>query len=215
MAKGSFLFLIGNLIFLLFLMPGCNKEEKASNDKNVTRRTFDADARIYPPRPDKIQHIKGVISRVERDVKTVWIQVPKWRDYGTLAKALAIGNRNDEKQELKISLEFVTPLGSITSGAKFRTSWRSHVHKILTKELVEQTVLVDLRYEEKAKKFWGTLHKVITTTEGKRVRNINRWMISEGLSYYIIDRGRSPQNIEFENAQSLAKQRKAGLWNYQ
>ena len=216
MAKYFPLFLSTCLILLLLTVTGCDKiGQKTAGEQNSKKGLFVEDSKIYPPRAGNTQRVKGTVARVERDVKTVWVQIAKSRNYTTLARRLSGSNRNDKKQEIRVSLEFVSPLGSVVGVGKFRKSWRHYVYQILSKELLEQTVLMNLRYQEKAKKFWGTLYKIVNTSKGRKVRNINLWMVREGLSYYIIEQGMASKNKEFQKAQELAKQQRSGLWKYQ
>ncbi|PCI23900.1 MAG: hypothetical protein COB67_12330 [SAR324 cluster bacterium] len=193
-----------SLLFLLACNPGEDKKTKLK-----------ADQRLYPPRAGRIQRIEGTVTKIGEDVKSIWIKIDKSKDYTTLAKSLSKSNRQDKKRTLRVSLEYVTPMGSVTRGRSFRKKWKRRIRQRLENQLNGQEVIIDLKFQEKARKFWGTVYQTIQTKKGRRIRNINLWMVYEGLSYYIIDRGQSNQDPEFVNAQILAKQRKAGLWKYQ
>ena len=132
-----------------------------------------------------------------------------------LAERLSGGNRNDKKKEIRIQLKYVSPLGSVTLGPNFRKKWRPFVQNRLGEQILNKSILVEIDYTEPARKLWGTVFTVVETAKGERVRNINLWMVQQGLSYYFIDHGQSPENKNFKAAQTLARQSKNGLWKYQ
>ena len=75
----------------------------------------------------------------------------------------------------------------------------------LKNQMLKRQVLVEIDYEEKARKLWGICFVVIKTKDGDRARNINLWMVKEGLSYYFIDRGKAADDRVFRNAQAVAR----------
>ncbi len=170
---------------------------------------------VFSPIPGKTQQVYGIVSRIEDDAKSFWLKIDERKPYMILAERLSGGNRNDETKELKIQLRHVSPLGSVTRRGDFRKKWRDHVVANLENQMVNRQVLVEIDYEEKARKLWGICFVVIQTKDGDRARNINLWMVTQGLSYYFIDRGKAVNDNAFRNAQLVAQRNKAGLWKYQ
>lgn len=171
--------------------------------------------KVVSPTDGKTQKINGIVTRIGQDAKSFWLMISARKPYMILAESLASSNRSDKDKELRITLDYVSPLGSITSGKVFRKKWKAFVTQIMEEELLGQVVYVDVRFDEAARKFWGTLSKIVNTKEGERLRNINLWIVSQGLSYYFIDRGKSPRDKEYLTAQKIAARAKAGLWGYQ
>ena len=173
-----------------------------------------ANVKVKSPRPEEKQQIQGVVSLIGSDLKSVWIYIQSRQIYMILAESLAKGNRSDKEKRLKLDLQYVSPnaLGERTKS--FRKQWRKYVRKVLEKELLKQPILADIQYNERAKKFGAIMYRVVKTKQGDRLRNINRWMIRQGLSYYIIDKGRALRDKEFSDAQNLARKNRAGIWQY-
>jgi len=214
-------------LLILIFTAGCNREidadggyydEKTQTYKYVNARartSLDASSRILSPRAGEIQSVSGTITRIDPDGKAVWLRLKDRKPYMILAAALSGGNREDKNKELRISLEYVSPSGSVVGNSNFRAQWSAYVVKRLTAELVNQSVLAEIKYLEGPRKFVGTLYKTVQTQEGRRTRNLNLWMIQQGLSYYFIDAGKAAQDDDFIKAQQIARQQKLGLWQYQ
>lgn len=170
---------------------------------------------VFSPIPGKLQQVYGIVTRIEADAKSFWLKIDDRKPYMILAESLSGGNRNDKTKELKIQLKHVSPQGSVSRRGNFRKKWRDHVIANLKNQMVNRQVLVEIDYEEKARKLWGICFVVVKTKDGDRARNINLWMIRQGLSYYFIDRGKAVEDKVFRNAQLIARKNKAGLWKYQ
>lgn len=217
------LLLISCLLF--FPLQSCNKldedggyydeETKTYKYVKITKRGVKkSNLQVVSPSPDKQQNIQGVVTRIDDDAKSIWLQIHDRHPYMILAERLSGSNRNDKTKELRIQLRYISPSGSVTQGKEFRKKWRSYARNKLGEQLVKNSVLVEINYEEKARKLWGTVFKVIKTSKGDRVRNINLWAIQQGLSYYFIDHGTSPEDKKFKDAQMIARKFKHGLWQY-
>lgn len=193
-------------------------DEKSGIYKYVSpRRDLEKSAsslKIKSPRTVGEQRIQGTVTRVESDLKSVWIRISSRQVYMILAESLAKGNRNDRDKELKLDLKFVSPKSMGPRDGSFRKRWQEYVEKMLERQLLKQPILADIEYKERSARFRATLYRVIETKQGDRLRNINLWMVRRGLSYYFIDGGRSPLDGEFSKAQALARQDKAGIWQY-
>ncbi|MBU3914718.1 thermonuclease family protein [bacterium] len=170
--------------------------------------------KVFSPVPEKSQNIQGITTRIDDDAKSIWVKIEDRRPYMVLANSLSSGNRNDKDKELRIILKYVSPTGSVTMGSEFREKWRRHTINILKQQLVDKTVLAEIDYQEKARSFQGTIHTIIQTEDGDRARNINLWMVLQGLSFYFIDQGKSPLDSQFVNAQKMAMEKRDGLWKY-
>ncbi len=217
-------------VFILFSFvltgPACKKldedggyyDEKTRTYKyvNITKKGVKkSSVQVFSPTPGKPQHIPGVVTKIGENTKSIWIKIKDRQPYMILAERLSGSNRNDKDKELKITLKYVSPLGSVTRRGSFRKKWIAYTTKMLTQQLMNKTVLVEIEYEERARKLNGTVYTVISTDKGDRTRNINLWMVLQGLSYYFIDHGKSPDDKQFINAQKLAQKAKSGLWKYQ
>ena len=214
------------LLCLVFFIPACQKLDKDGGYYDETSKTYKyvnitrkgvkkSSLQVSSPTPGKLQHVQGIVTRIENDAKSIWLKIKDRQPYMILAERLSGGNRNDKKKEIRIQLKYVSPLGSVTLGSNFRKKWRPFVQNRLGEQILNKSILVEIDYTEPARKLWGTVFTVVETAKGERVRNINLWMVQQGLSYYFIDHGQSPENKNFKAAQTLARQSKNGLWKYQ
>lgn len=218
----AILFLIG----LIFSAPACQKldkdggyyDEKSKTYKyvNITNKGVKKSSlQVFSPVPGQLQNVQGIVTRIEDDAKSIWLKIADRHPYMILAERLSGGNRDDKLKEIRIQLKYVSPLGSVTQGSEFRDKWQVYAKAKLEEQILNESILVEIDYKENAKNLWGTLYTVVQTSKGERVRNINLWMIQQGLSFYFIDKGRSPEDKKFTEAQLIAQQYKQGLWKYQ
>lgn len=168
---------------------------------------------LRPPIAGETQQIQGIVSRIGEDAKSIWIQIPSRQEYQIIAQALSAGNREDKTKQFKLTLEFISPAGSISSNARKRKLWRHFAIKVLKQQLTKKVILADIKYNEKARNLKAVIYKIVRTQNRDKIRNMNRWIIQEGLSYYFIDQGKAPQHKEYLKAQSYARHHKKGLWN--
>ena len=169
---------------------------------------------VKNPRAGEQQQIQGVVTQIGSDLKSVWVYIESRQVYMILAKSAARGIRNDKEKKIKLDLKYVAPNSITVRKKKFRRQWREYIGRMLESQLLNQTVLADIEYREPSKRFRAVVYRVVKTKRGDRIRNISLWMIRQGLSYYIIDRGLSPQHKEFSKAQKLAWKSKTGIWQY-
>ncbi|MBU2513113.1 thermonuclease family protein [bacterium] len=170
---------------------------------------------VFSPTPGKPQNIQGVVTRIEDDAKSIWLRIEDRHPYMIIAERLSGGNRNDKDKEVKVQLKFVSPLGSVSRNKGFRKKWQEYTIDRLKEQMFNRTVLIEIDYEENARKLWGIAFVVIDTEQGDRIRNINLWMIQQGLSYYFIDRGLAPEDQKYRDGQMIAQRYKSGIWKYQ
>ena len=181
---------------------------------NRTNSDWTSDLKIKTLQPGKSQQIQGVISEISPNLKTIWLEIKSRQIYMIIAEGLSRGSRNDKDKKIKIDLSYVSPSLISSKSKKFKKQWRDYLKKLFKVELVGQHVLVDIRFQEKSKKLWGVVYKIIKTNEATVIRNVNKWMIVNGLSYYIIERGGTNGDNEYLKAQNTAIKNKAGLWKY-
>ncbi|MBU2648183.1 thermonuclease family protein [bacterium] len=218
---------IACLIFALFsVMTGCKREldkdggyydEKTHTYKYVKprRRGFtDASQQVFAPRPGETQTISCTVARIGEDAKSVWIRIEERKPYMILASSLSGSNRDDKTKTLLLNLSYVSPKASVNGSRRFRQQWAKYVIQTLGNELQNRNVLAEINYEERSRRLTGSLLHTVKTKDGDRVRNVNLWMVQQGLSFYFIDRGKSPLDKEFMQAQQLARQQKLGVWQY-
>lgn len=168
------------------------------------------------PKATDMQEIFGVVSKIT-DTKSVWIRIPSRQSYMILSQVLSKSNRNDKNKEVRVILKFVSPMASVISAKfdhDFRKKWNSYVIKILERELLTSQVKASFSFLPKSGQFRGMVFKKVSSNKGVKAKNINLWMVYEGLSYYLIEHGRAYQDKEFIKAQEIAKRKKAGLWGY-
>jgi len=218
------------LFFILGVLPllisTCQKldedggyyDEKTSLYKyifpNRTNSEWTSNLKIKTLRPGESQQIQGTIKTIDSNLKTIWLEIGSRQIYMIIAEGLSRGSRNDKDMKIKIDLSYVSPALISSKSKKFKKQWRDYLKKLFQAELVGQHVLVDISFQEKSKKLWGVIYKIIKTDEATVIRNVNKWIIVNGLSYYIIERGGTNDDNEYLKAQNTAIQNKAGLWKY-
>jgi hypothetical protein len=218
------------LLFLFILFPlflsNCEKldedggyyDEDTSLYKyvfpNRTKSKYTWELKNKTLRPGQAQQIQGVINTIDPNLKTIWLEIGSRQVYMIIAEGLSRGSRNDKDKKIKIDLSYVSPALISSKSKKFKKQWRDYLKKLFQAELVGQHVLVDIRFQEKSKKLWGIVYKIIKSDKATVIRNVNKWIIVNGLSYYIIERGGSTDDNEYLRAQNIAIQNKAGLWKY-
>lgn len=211
-------------LILVFTLQGClslDEDGGYYDEKKKLYKYVDASRKgekastinLRPPAPGEIQQIQGVVTKIGQDSKSVWIFIKSRQEYQMIAQALSAGNRDDKTKQLKVNLEYVSPAGSVVSNSQRRKRWRRMVIKALEDQLVKNIVLADIKLEEKARNLRAVLYKIVGTKNGDKIRNINKWIILQGLSYYFIDHGKAPQHKEYMKAQNYARRHKRGLWD--
>jgi endonuclease YncB( thermonuclease family) len=226
MLKARFMTVAFVLAVVLASLQSCNKldkdggyydeETKTYKYVNITKKGVKKSSlQVFSPVPGRDQQVYGIVSRIEDDAKSFWLKIEDRHPYMIIAERLSGGNRNDKEKEIRIQLKYVSPMGSVTKGGSFKKKWKKFVLSRLSEQLVNQSILVDIEYQDKARKLWGTAFKVVKTQEGDRARNINLWMIQQGLSFYFIDQGKAADDKKYNTAQRLAGKYKNGIWKYQ
>lgn len=192
-------------------------DEKTRTYKYVKpkRRGFlDSPQQVYAPRPGETQTINGTVARIADDAKSVWIQINDRKPYMILASSLSGNSRNDKDKQFLLNLSYVSPASSVKGSRKFRQQWKKYVIQVLKNELLNRKVLVEFNYAERSRRFFGNLYQTVNSTKGSYTRDINMWMIQRGLSFYFVDRDKSPRDKEYVQAQNLARKTKQGVWKY-
>ncbi len=169
---------------------------------------------VSQPSEKKPQQIWGLVSGFSEDLKSFWVYIDDRQSYQMLAEHVTGLNRDDKNKRLRIHLKYVSPLGSIPDPA-LRRQWQPYVTQQLEALFGQDEVYVTTFYHEKTKQFSGEAFKIIQTKDGEIMRNLNLRMVYEGLSVYFFDPKEKEPQKDYIKAQALAKERRAGLWNYQ
>ncbi len=192
-------------------------DEKTKTYKYVrpNRKGFsDSAQQVYAPQPGVTQTINGTVVRIGDDIKSVWIKIDDRKPYMILASSLSGNNRDDKNKWFLLNLSYISPAGSVRGGEIFREKWKKYAAQVLGNELLNRKVLVELNYEERSRRFTGNLYQTVKTKDGNQTRDINLWIIQRGLSFYFIDKGKSPRDKDYIKAQQFAKKGKQGVWQY-
>ena len=169
---------------------------------------------IKRPQEGEVQQIWGKVARVDADLKSVWLFIKDRHSYQMLADHIGDQDREDKDQNLKINLLYVNPLGSVPDPA-FKRQWGPYAMGQMTQQFSGEQIYVTLHYKKKFKMFFGEFFKEIKTPEGNKLRNINQKIIADGLSFYFFNPEEKEPRKDLEQAQNLAKEQRAGLWNYE
>lgn len=192
-------------------------DEKSRTYKYVKpkRRGFsDSTQQVFAPRPGEPQTINGTIASISDDAKSVWIKIEERKPYMILASSLSGSNRDDKNKLIQLNLSYVSPAASVGGSKRFRQQWKQYAIQVLGNQLLNRRVLAEINYEERSRRFFGNIYQTVKTRKGSHTRDINMWMIQQGLSFYFIDRGKSPRDKEYVQAQKNAQKTKSGVWKY-
>lgn len=175
----------------------------------------DYQAAVRQPRPGEPQLIKGRVAKVGQDLKSLWLRIEDRQSYQLLAETLARRNRDDKDKNLRVVLKFVNPLGSVPEQA-FRRRWEEYTTEVMETQLLNREVLAEIHYQPQSKQLEAYVTMEVSDGSGARIlRNVNKWMIYQGLSYFFFQEAEPDEIKDYQAAQALAKERRAGLWNYQ
>lgn len=214
-----------SFFLILFTLFACDNNKKIDSDggyydeKTKTyryvfpnKKGLDlAHQKVKKPRKGEIQKIFGIVSKIDSS-KSLWIRLKDRQTYMILARDLAADQKDDEKKEFRVIFNYVSPKSSSIKKGKFLKQWTTYVKQRLEREILAKQVLVVFAYEEIAHQFRGN---IIASKDRKSSRNINLWMIYEGLSYYFYNHGLAKNHQIFLSAQKKAKKKKNGIWKYQ
>jgi len=210
----------------LFVLTGCQQldDDGGFYDEKSNRYVYvkpkhispkDYKAVVRQPRPGEPQTIKAKVVQIDPDLKSLWIFFEERQSYQLLAQTMSKGNRDDKNKRLRIHLKFVSPLGSVEKPS-FRKQWADYVEKRLSAQLLGHDILAEIHYLGKAKQLNAYVSQSVKNAQGKEaIRNVNQWMIYEGLTYFLLQDAEPDEILSYNQAQSLAKDRLAGLWKYQ
>lgn len=175
----------------------------------------DYKAAARQPREGEPQLIKGRVAKVGEDLKSLWLHIEERQSYQLLAETLARRNRDDKNKNLRVVLRFVNPMGSVSDPA-FRARWEEYTTQVMETQLLNRQVLAEIHYQPQAKQLEAYVTMEVSDGSGSRIlRNVNKWMIYQGLSYFFFEEAEADEIKAYKAAQALAKERRAGLWNYQ
>ncbi|MDT8445354.1 MAG: thermonuclease family protein [bacterium] len=170
---------------------------------------------VRQPREGQPQMIKARVAKIDADLHSLWLHFEERQSYQIVAETLARRNRDDKDRNLRVLIKFVSPLASVDEVA-FRKRWQEYTTQVLETQLLNREVLAEVHYQPKSKQLEAYVTMEVSDESGARIlRNINKWMIYQGLSYFFMEDADPPEIKEYSQAQSLAKERRAGLWNYQ
>ena len=212
-------------IFILAFFLSCDNTRKIDKDGGFYNKKTGKYQYVFPPKANtneqktrkpkvgEIQQFYGVVAKIE-DSRSIWIKIESRKVYQRLAQSLSRRNRNDKEKKLRVILKYVNPVIVNSSKISFRRKWEKYVVKKLERELLTKQVSVYFEYHENALQFTASIVKEKKGSGIQNGRNTNLWMISEGLSFYIFEKGLAIRHKEFEKAQELAKRKKKGLWRY-
>lgn len=213
------------LLLLMIALASCDSKQKVDQDGGYYDEKTKTYRYVFPgkkgvsfnpqgvrkPKAGEIQEFDGVVTRITTS-GSVWIQIDSRQSYMILARALFPNHRNDKDKEIQIELDYVSPKFSNPGGKAYRKKWENYVIQRLQRKLLAKIVKVSIHYQSKAKKFRGTVYQTVRASNRVFPKNINLWMVEEGLSYYIVDQGKSPQEKAFQEAENDARSKKIGLW---
>lgn len=223
--KKATLLKIGWLILLSLLITSCDEafpdldedggyyNPKTGKYQYVfpSKKGVDMDPqKIQKPRPGETQELIGVVAKVS-DTRSFWLRIPERQTYMILAQGVGPANRDDKKKELRFLLKYVDPEMMNFPSKQFKTQWLGYVRQLMERELLAKPAVIKFQYEGNAHQFRAVANIKDKTGQG---RNVNLWMVRQGLSYYVIQHGRSPRDKTFRQAEILARKNKTGLWQY-
>ena len=152
----------------------------------------------------EVGELVGVVARVERP-DAVWVHIPYRPAYQSLAYYVSRQNRDDEHAQIKVWFQYVSPEISAQTQDKAYAKWfKKKVIYELDRKLRGKPVTVQFHLVPRAGRMIGM---VMQDQE-----NINIWLVLNGWSFHMLDKGGNPHEASFSEAEAIARREKAGLW---
>jgi endonuclease YncB( thermonuclease family) len=141
---------------------------------------------------------------------SLWVYVDYRPAYQEVAQQVAVTNRDDRQQRLRVDLSHVSPEETGARDKKFESGFLQRVEHALKQKLLDQPV---------------TVHFAIVGGEDSRLRgmlfqgeagkeNVNLWMVLNGWSYYVLTDGDNKYDALFRQAEDIARRQKSGIWEH-
>ena len=147
---------------------------------------------------------EGVVARVT-DSESIWVHIDNKQDFLRWTYKLSESNLNTDRQEVRVWLSFVSPKRSVSKGKKYNKWFREKkVPFEIQKNFRNRRVRVDYRLLQGVYRLVGMVWAADIS--------INLWLVQNGWSFYLIERGDSPFHEDFVAAEKYAQERQLGLW---
>ena len=152
----------------------------------------------------KSGELLGVVAQVKRP-DALWVHIPYRPAYQVLAHYISAQNRDDERARIKIWFSFVSPERSALSQNKEYVAWfRKKLVYELDRKLRGKNVTVQFRIVGPSGRMRGMVMQ--------ERENINIWLVLNGWSFLVLDDEVNPHQESFAEAETVARNKKAGLW---
>ncbi len=147
---------------------------------------------------------EGSVSRVA-DSESIWIRIENRQDYLRWTYKLSQNSLNRDRQEIRVWLSYVSPKRSVSRGKDYNQWFREKkVPYEIGKNFRNRRVRVDYRLIKGIYRLVGMVWAADVS--------INLWLVQNGWSFYLIEKGDSPYHNDFVAAEKSAQDRQLGLW---
>ena len=216
-------------LFGWLFLPSCEKtpeldadggyfNEKTGKYKYVRigRKTVADDPQgLSKPKDGLIQQVAGKIVGVESP-DSILLEIPQRQTYMILTQDIQPSMKDERLKRVRIYLKHVNPMLNSFATGSFRKKWREFATSRMERQLLNKEAVVTFNFESKTNSLFGVVATNSPTVAGvDSLRNINLWMIEEGLSHYIFDSDNlSSIHETYLKAERRAVAEKKGIWRY-
>ncbi|MBF0280114.1 MAG: thermonuclease family protein [SAR324 cluster bacterium] len=155
--------------------------------------------------PEQLKYsFEGSVSRIT-DSESIWIYIENKQDYLRWTYKLSQSNLNRDRQEVRVWLSYVSPKRSVSRGREYNEWFTDKkVPYEIAKKFRNRRVRVDYQLLEK-------VHRLVGMVWAADV-SVNLWLVQNGWSFYLIEKGDSPYHDDFVKAEKTARDQQLGLW---
>lgn len=146
---------------------------------------------------------EGTVGRIS-DSESVWVHLDDERLFRKWAYKVSKSNLDVERQEIRVWLRYVSPKRSISRGKTYNDWFKKKAAFEMGKEFRGRRVRVDYNLLSRVHRVEG----VLWTGDN----NLNVWLVKNGYSFYLINKGTSKYHQDFLEAEAWARERQLGLW---
>lgn len=150
-----------------------------------------------------VHSFEGVVGRVT-DSESIWVHVENRRNFIRWTHKLSKSNLNLDRQEVRVWLQYVSPPRSVGGNKEYKTQFKEYVRASVQNGFRNRRVRIIYKLMPTVYRMKG-----MVWTGGT---SLNIWMVQNGLSFYLIERGKAKYHNDFVNAEKSARAGKLGLW---
>lgn len=194
--------LVCRMLLLSFLFPSATY---ALDPAEQRKALFD---RLHQQQKKKtfLSEVSGTVSRFS-DSESIWIRIDDRRKYRKWTYRLATSSLDNQRQEIRIYLKYVSPQLSVKRGSAYNQWFYQKVTYEMSQIFYGREVVV--KYNETALRKEPYRVTGMVYTSGT---SLNLWLVQNGWSLYLLDQPKPKEHKDFIQAEQIARESQLGLW---